>query len=226
MSDFATLFTFLDGLTANNSKEWMDANRPTHKSLRQFFIGWLDEMNVVLARHRPDYHHLAGKRAIMRINNNLMFHPEKPIYKSHFGADLDKVPGKTFFYIHIGQSESFVAGGQWLPEMPILSSIREAIDYDGDRLKEILAARDFVKAFDALDPDHQLKSAPKGYTRDHQHIDLLRMKSFTVTHHFTAKRCRPLIFSNKWPHATRPCSPSAPTWIRRWKCNWDLCHKC
>ena len=54
MSDFATLFTFLDGLTANNSKEWMDANRPTYKSLRQFFIGWLDEMNVVLARHRPD----------------------------------------------------------------------------------------------------------------------------------------------------------------------------
>ena len=201
------MFTFLDGLHGNNSKEWMDANRSIYKDVRQFFIEWLDEMNVLLAEHKPDYHHIEGKRAIMRINNNLMFHPEKPIYKNHFGADLDKVPGKSFFYIHIGSEECFVAGGQWLPESAILSSIREAIDYDGDRLKGLLAAKEFVGAFGALDSNHVLKGAPKGYSRNHEHIDLLRMKSFTVTHHFKRKQVLAFNFQKKIVNCYRAMLP-------------------
>ncbi|RMB58613.1 DUF2461 family protein [Dokdonia sinensis] len=35
--------------------------------------------------------------------------------------------------------------------------------------------------------EDKLKTAPKGYDRDHKHIDLLNSKSFTVYHDLTTE---------------------------------------
>ena len=79
--------------------------------VRDTFIGWLDQMNDKLAKIDPNYTQTSGRKSINRINNNLMFHPDKPIYKDHFGAGLDQVTKMGDFYIHLGISESFIAGG-------------------------------------------------------------------------------------------------------------------
>lgn len=158
----------------------MDANRKWYHSVRDEFISWLDVLNGQLIRQYEDYYDTPGKKGINRINNNLLYHPNRPIYKDHFGAGLDKRPNTGDFYIEIGIEESMFAGGLWRPEPKKLSSIRDAIDYDGEELKSILAKPSFKKAFGGLVEDIQLTRPPKGFSEDHPHIDLLKQKTFAV----------------------------------------------
>ncbi|WP_222985027.1 DUF2461 domain-containing protein [Flagellimonas meishanensis] len=180
--DFHNLFDFLEQLQKNNNKEWMDANRKWYHSLRAEFILWLDDLDVTAAQLHDDYYPTPGKRGINRINNNLMFHPHKPVYKDHFGAGLDKAPGSADFYIEIGLKQCLLAGGLWRPDAKTLRSIREGIDYDGEELQAILDKPSFKKIFGSLYEDEKLTQAPKGFSNDHPHIELLRNKTFGVEH--------------------------------------------
>lgn len=180
--NFNKLFDFLSELEKNNSKVWMDSNRKRYKEIRTEFINWLDDLDNTLADIDQDYYPTPGKKGINRINNNLMFHPHKPIYKDHFGAGLDKAPGAGDFYIQIGINESLLAGGVWRPDPKSLRSIRDAIDYNGEELIKIINKESFKESFGSLYIDEKLKSAPKGFTKEHPHIDLLRNKSFAVVH--------------------------------------------
>ena len=40
---------------------------------------------------------------------------------------------------------------------------------------------------DLIDDGDSLKTSPKGYSQDHEHIDLLRRKTFAVQHDVTQK---------------------------------------
>lgn len=180
--NFKALLHFLKELDQNNSKDWMDRHRKTYHKLRNEFIQWLDELNLRLIELDPEYYNTPGRKGINRINNNLMFHPNKPVYKDHFGAGLDKAPNTGDFYIEIGIQGSMLAGGLWRPEPKTLRSIREAIDYDGEHLMAILKKPSFQKTFGGLYEDEKLKTTPKGFAKDHPHIDLLRNKTFAVVH--------------------------------------------
>lgn len=166
----------------------MELNRGRYHTLRDEFILWIDRLNSRLAEVDPDYYHNPGRRSINRINNNLKFHPNKPVYKDHFGAGLDKAPGSADFYIQIGSRESLLAGGLWRPESKVLRSVREAIDYNGEELLSILNKRSFKKTFGNLYPDPKLRSAPKGYPSDHPHIELLKNKTFAVSCRLSRKQ--------------------------------------
>ncbi|MGO4912859.1 DUF2461 domain-containing protein [Leeuwenhoekiella sp. W20_SRS_FM14] len=185
---FYKLYTFLRELQQNNSKEWMDENRNYYFEVRDFYIDWLNKMDIKLAAIDPNYTPTTGKQAINRINNNLLYHPNKPTYKDHFGAGLDQETKQGDFYIHLGTSESFIAGGFYKPKSSILKSIRQAIDYNGDELLDILNKPSFKKVFGTLiDDGDSLKTAPKGFSQDHKHIDLLRRKTFAVQHDLSQK---------------------------------------
>ena len=178
--DFNALLEFLADLNRNNNREWMDKHRATYKALRDAFIQWLDVMDSRLGALDPEYYPTPGKRGINRINNNLLFHPDRPVYKDHFGAGLDKAPGKGDFYVQIGIEESLLAGGVWRPAPADLSRIRGAIDYDGEVLEGILEKPSFKKMFGDLYEDRPLKRMPKGFSADHPQADLLKHKTFAV----------------------------------------------
>ena len=186
--NFKDLFEFLETLNNNNSKEWMDQNRSWYEQVKADYVLWLEDLDEKLSKVDADYFSLPGKKAINRINNNLLFHPNKPTYKDHIGAGLDKRLKTGDFYIHLGIEEIFVAGGFYKPKPEFLKSIREAIDYNGDEFKEIINSRTFKKHFGGLMKDEdQLKTAPKGFPQDHKHIDLLRLKSFAAIKPFERK---------------------------------------
>jgi uncharacterized protein (TIGR02453 family) len=184
--NFNALFQFLHDLQANNHKEWMDANRKQYQTIRNSFIQWLDELDEKLVAIDPNYLPTPGKKGMNRINNNLLFHPNKPVYKDHFAAGLDQRTKQGDFYIQIGINECELAGGYWKPENKMLNSIREAIDYNGEELVKILNKKSFKQTFGGmyLDKD-KLKTTPKGYSSDHEYIDLLRHKTFAVIHPLT-----------------------------------------
>lgn len=185
---FKQLFNFLRDLERNNTKSWMDEHRDRYEEVRDFYIAWLNQMDIKLTKVDPNYSNTTGKQAINRINNNLMYHPHKPIYKDHFGAGLDQDGEHCDFYMHLGTSESFIAGGFYRPKPAILKSLRQAIDYNGEELKKIINKKSFKKMFGSLiDDGETLKTAPKGFSQEHKHIDLLRRKTIAVQVDITQK---------------------------------------
>ena len=175
----------------------MDANRKEYQQVRDFFIAWLNKINIELARIDNNYFDTPGKKAINRINNNLMFHPNRPVYKDHFAAGLDQLSKQGDFYIEIGLSECFMGGGYWHPSSKLLKSIREAIDYNGEELVVILNKKSFKETFGGMVKSETLINAPKGYANDHPHIDLLKMKSFAAGCHITQQEVIAADFDQK-----------------------------
>ena len=195
--NFENQINFLKELQKNNNKEWMDANRKWYKEVRSDFICWLDEINAQLAALDNQYYDTPGKKGINRINNNLLFHPNKPVYKDHFGAGLDKKPNTADFYVEIGITRSIFAGGLWRPDAKTLRSIRDAIDYNGEALQIILNRTSFKKTFGDLYKDSKLINAPKGFSNTHPYIDLLRNKTFAVAIEFSTQEVFKANFNEK-----------------------------
>jgi uncharacterized protein (TIGR02453 family) len=85
------------------------------------------------------------------------------------------------YYFHVEPGgNSMIAGGAYIPPMPWLSAIREKIDEQGESLMKIIKNKEFTEYFRNLEGE-SLKSSPKGYSRDHPYIELLRLKSYLVT---------------------------------------------
>lgn len=185
---FNYVINFLRDLNKNNRKEWMDEHRADYEQAKDFLIDWAENLNHELASIDADYQPTSGKKAISRINNNLLYHPNKPTYKDHFGIELTQAGGGSSFYLHLGINGSFIGGGYYKPTKEHLDSIREEIDRSGDRLKKIIHKKSFVHTFGHLeDQENKLKTSPRGFSQDHPHIDLLRLKSFGILHSITQK---------------------------------------
>jgi uncharacterized protein (TIGR02453 family) len=92
------------------------------------------------------------------------------------------------YYIHLEPgNKSFVAGGMYMPDAANLVKIRQEIDYNTDYLIKILNGKKFKTLFTGFDEFDKLKTAPKGYPKDHPHIEWLKLKSYIVSRSFSDK---------------------------------------
>ena len=174
-----TIFNFLEALNRNNSKEWMDKNRSWYNEAKDEVVSIFDPILDELKSFDPRIIQQTARKSINRINNNLMFHPDRPTYKDHFGIGFGYGKGLGDFYIHLGIHEQLIAGGLWHPPSDKLKKLRMEIDYEGDELSRILNDKRFSSRYELYQED-KLKGTPKGYASDHEHIELLRMKSLAA----------------------------------------------
>ncbi|MEO9966060.1 MAG: DUF2461 domain-containing protein [Reichenbachiella sp.] len=180
---------FLKELSANNTKEWFDQNRKTYESCRVEFVDLVSKIIHEISKFDPELTGVDPKKCVFRINRDIRFSKDKTPYKTNFGA-LMGANGKktegTGFYIHLASGQSFAGGGIYMPQPEMLAAIRQEIDYNPDRLKELISSQEFKQTFDEIRGD-KLKTAPKGYPKDHPNIELLRLKSFYVVKEFSDK---------------------------------------
>ena len=184
---FYKVFDFLRDLQENNHKAWMDEHRDRYEESRDFVIDWANQLVMAIKETDPDFVVAEGRKAISRINNNLMFHPDKPTYKDNFGVELNLSGGPAGFYIHMALSGSFIGGGIHNPDRDQLKKIRQEIDYNGQELEEIVNNVRFKDNFEELNQDDKLKTAPQGYSQEHRHIELLRLNRFAAMTSTTQK---------------------------------------
>ena len=84
-----------------------------------------------------------------------------------------------------------MACGFWDPNPADLKRIRQEIDIDGEEYRSILNNKTFKSVWGELQGE-AVKTAPKGYAKDHPHIDLLRFKQHIFTINYTDKDiCQP-----------------------------------
>jgi uncharacterized protein (TIGR02453 family) len=186
--ELKTILTFLKAIAKNNNREWFEKNKPKYLEAKLHFEDFLELLHKELLTFDDSLAGLNPRKQGFRIYRDVRFSKDKRPYKVNMGAGfsahgkMDQEPG---YYIHIEPGKSFVAGGIYMPDAERLSKIRQEIDYNAGDFVKILKDKKFKKLFPSLDDFDKLKTAPKGYAKDHPHLDLLKNKSFVVSHRFT-----------------------------------------
>jgi len=176
---------FLMDLKGHNDRDWFLKNRTRYDEAKLNYEAFIQAAIDDISGFDPILKGLEAKTCIYRIYRDIRFSNDKTIYKTHLGAFIVR-GGRKFgdrfagYYIHIEPGNaSMIAGGAYIPPAPWLNAIREKIDENGEKLEKIIRQKDFVSTFGAIEGE-KLKSAPKGYPKDHPFIGLLKMKSFLV----------------------------------------------
>lgn len=225
-----TTLDFLSELSKNNNREWFHARKKEFDGIKkdfEKFAGYV--LQAVRNQFDPTILDVEGKDAVYRIHRDVRFGglPYKPLLSFSFSRRGRKSEDKAaVFYVHIQPGgKSFVGGGMWMPPGPVIGKIREQIDQETDEgkiLRRLVTKYEpFKECFgnslldsgDSEAPDiatsyrKSLKTAPKGYPKDHKHIELLKLKSWTVSHPVTDEEVLDEDFANE---VVRICGEMAP----------------
>lgn len=176
-------FEFLQDLSANNNRDWFNAHKPryqtAHKEFKAFANALLDEVS-----HHDEIEHLK----LFRIYRDVRFSKDKTPYKPHFSGGMVRATKwrRGGYYFQLSPGGSFAGGGFWAPNSNDLKRIRTEIDHHPEEMRAVLRHPAVKHNFSGLEGD-QVKTAPRGFKKDHPAIDLLRYKQFLLTRHFSDK---------------------------------------
>jgi len=157
--------TFYAGLAEDNSKAYFDAHRETYETaVREP----LELLGIELARE------LAPAK-VFRPHRDVRFARDKSPYKLNAAI----VFPEAGTYLSLGADGLLAGAGVHEPGREQLARIRGAIadDRHGPALAEIVAGLEREGL--AFSPP-ALRTAPRGFPRDHPRIELLRRTSFTA----------------------------------------------
>ena len=184
---------FLKELEKNNNRDWFDENKTIFKkhetSVKRFFTSVLEGL-----RSADEIE----KLKMFRIYRDVRFSKDKTPYKSHLAGSFTRTGAKLRggYYMHIKPGDSFIAAGFWEPNKEDLFRIRKELELDADEFREIIGATSFKKIWGELVGD-ELKTAPKGFDKEHKDIDLIKKKQFIFVRKFTDEEVISSDFSEK-----------------------------
>ena len=178
-------FKFLEDLQKNNNRDWFADQKPTYTKAQQ------NAKAVFAAIHNKlQEHDEIEKSKMMRIYRDVRFSHDKTPYKAHFANSYSRL-GKELrggYFLRIRPGESFLAGGFWEPDKDDLFRIRKEIEQDASEIRELLKDPNYIKHFGGkFESFSELKTAPRGFDKEHPDVDLLRKKGFIATKNFTDK---------------------------------------
>jgi len=162
-------FAFYERLAADNSRTFWLANKAVFEAaVRTPMV----ELTETLGDHGP-FH-------IFRPNRDVRFAKDKTPYKDHMGA-YSESEGGAGYYIHLGASGILTGCGYYDMAADQLERFRAAVD--ASATGEDIAAKCAAVARQGLrlGAMSELKTAPRGYPKDHPRIELLRRKGLIVT---------------------------------------------
>jgi uncharacterized protein (TIGR02453 family) len=158
---------FYEGLEADNNKVYWEANKAVYRDVVKASVAALCEQ---LGEFGP-FH-------LFRPYNDVRFAKNKPPYKTQQGA-YGEAEGGTGYYFHISREGMLAGAGYYHMQRDQLERFRAAVDaeHTGSDLARRVQRLEKRYRFGAID---ELKTAPKGYPKDHPRIDLLRRKGLVM----------------------------------------------
>lgn len=185
---------FLRELAGNNNREWFNAHKSEYQEIKQKIEALTATLISKIAEIEPQATMLSPADCLYRIYRDTRFSADKTPYKTHIGIYINPrgigTGGKKSefcgYYIHIEPGNCFVAGGAWYPPAPLLKEYRNEIYNNIEEYLEIMENPDFAGHFKPYWTE-PLKTAPKGFPKDWEYIDLLKPRSLTVAAHITER---------------------------------------
>ena len=175
------VFKFLKDINSNNNREWFNTNKHIYKrSLEQIQNFTIDLVELMNLNDKIENY------KIFRIYRDIRFSKNKTPYKNNFGISLvrEKPQLRGGYYLHIKPSDSFSAVGFWKPEKSDLFRIRKEIELDGKEFADVISSKLITRRWGNLIGD-SLTTCPRGFSKDHEYISILRKKSFLFKKNYT-----------------------------------------
>ncbi len=162
---------FFADLELDNSREFWLANKPVfERSVRAPMRALLDALDP-----DPKAFH------VFRPNRDVRFSADKSPYKTMHGAGATSRRG-TMRYVHVSADGLFIASGCYMLAPDQIARLRAAIadDETGAALVRVLAKVERAGLEIGPGGAPALKTAPRGYPKDHPRIGLLRFKGLVA----------------------------------------------
>lgn len=178
------ILDYLKDLEANNTREWFDQNRDRYDLTRKKFLAVTEILIHEIRRFDKEIPALNPKDCVFRIYRDVRFSKEKSPFKTNYGCFMargGKKSGYAGYYLHIQPGECFLSGGIYMPSPEFLHAIRQEIYYHPHEYIGLLEDEKF-KATYTLPYFDKLKTAPKGYPKEWQHLDLIKNRSYALGH--------------------------------------------
>ena len=155
---------FYEGLEADNSKVYWQDNKAVYDRRVKA------PMEELLAELADEF----GAGKIFRPYRDVRFSADKTPYKTNCAATIGSG------YVSFSAEGLSVGGGLYMPDPKTLARYRDAVDKEksGAELATIVAAL-HKAGYETMAHD-VLKTAPRGYPKDHPRIDLLRHKGIAM----------------------------------------------
>ncbi len=160
-----TALDFYDDLEVDNTKSFWEAHKAVYaESVKAPMVALTDALAQEF-----------GAAKVFRPYRDVRFAKDKTPYKTHQGAFVGVAPA-TGWYVEVAAPGVRVGGGMYEASGARLAAIREAMadERAGAVLLRVLRGLE-RGGFEIA--GERLKSAPRGYDRDHPRIELLRMKT-------------------------------------------------
>jgi uncharacterized protein (TIGR02453 family) len=166
--------SFLKELKLNNNREWFNDNKEQFKVIQAEVKKFALEIKESLSLSDN-----IEKLKIFRIYRDLRFSKDKTPYKKNIGMAFHRAKPELRggYYFEISADESFIAVGFWNPNKEDLLRIRKEIEIDGEELKSIINQKKIKDIWGEIIGE-ELKTSPKGFDKDHEHIDIIKKKQF------------------------------------------------
>ena len=185
-------FDFFKRLEKNNNRDWFNDNKKEFKEIekevKQVYTQLYNSLNE---------HDEIDKMKMFRIYRDIRFSKDKTPYKTHFGGSFHRTKPRLRggYYLHIQpNNESFIATGFWQPESADLKRIRKEFEMDASEMRSIMNDKKFKTVWGELEGE-EVKTAPRGFDKEHENIDLIKKKHYIFTRKFTDKEVTSSEFS-------------------------------
>ena len=178
------IFIFLKTLMDHNNREWFKEHisifRTAESNVKLFYSHLYSQLNHVDS---------IDNYKVFRIYRDVRFSKNKTPYKTHFSGSFHRTKPELRggYYLHLApNNESFIATGFWNPNKEDLFRLRKEFETDSEVLRAIIAEPRFKAVWGPLEGD-ELRSAPRGFDKQDQNIDLIRKKQFIFSKKYTDK---------------------------------------
>ena len=187
------IFNFYTELKSNNNREWFEYQKPRYKALESEIKNFNDDIKEEL--NRNDEIELVK---MFRIYRDIRFSKNKTPFKTHFGISFHrkKPQLRGGYYLNISPGDTFIATGFWNPEKEDLFRIRKEMEIDSDDFRKLIAEISFKKYWGSLTGD-EVKTAPKGFSKEDPNIDLIKKKQYIFIKKFDDKSVLSPDFKNQ-----------------------------
>jgi uncharacterized protein (TIGR02453 family) len=175
---------FFKKLEKNNDRDWFNDHKKEYKAIE---IKVKAVYNSVFEQLKS--HDELDKLKMFRIYRDVRFSKNKSPYKTHFGGSFHRTKPKLRggYYLHIQpNNESFIATGFWEPAPADLLRIRKEFEMDDTEIRTILNDKKFNNVWGDFVGD-EVKSAPRGFSKEHKAIDLIKKKQYIFVKKYTDK---------------------------------------
>ena len=185
-----SILQFLNELSSNNNRQWFAENKAVFDQEKLKFEQLSIELISEISKFDEEIKHVEAKDCIFRIYRDTRFSHDKTPYKTHFGVFIASSGGRKSqrggYYLHLDPSGSFIASGVWCPESNLLKALRQSVYDNIEELNAIRSEPNFTENFNSFFDEDKLKTIPKGFPKDFQDAELLKLKHYMVEHKLDA----------------------------------------